>query len=116
MEYLIEKNSLFHFQVLCRMCRKAGKSGLKTCLAELKKDGLKVRYYKDYFSDSGIPEHLEADLRRFLEEQELVVHLDEQFAYHGEVFKQAVEKLRSGTGEEFEVGDAKEILDFRENI
>ncbi|MEH7245791.1 selenocysteine-specific translation elongation factor [Neobacillus niacini] len=81
-------------------------------LSELKKDGLKVRYYKDYFSDSGIPDHLEADLRRYLEEQELVVHLDEQFAYHGEVFKAAVEKLRSGTGEEFEVGDAKEILDL----
>ena len=81
-------------------------------LADLKKDGLKVRYYKDYFSDSGIPEHLEADLRRFLEEQELVVHLDEQFAYHGEVFNHAVEKLRSGTGEEFEVGNAKDILDL----
>ncbi|MEH7253850.1 selenocysteine-specific translation elongation factor [Neobacillus niacini] len=81
-------------------------------LNELKKDGLKVRYYKDYFSDSGIPAHLEVDLRRFLEEQELVVNLDEQFAYHGEVFKEAVEKLRSGTGEEFEVGDAKEILDL----
>lgn len=81
-------------------------------LEELKKDGLKVRYYKDYFSDSGIPTHLEEDLRRFLEEQELVVHLDEQFAYHGDVFKEAVEKLRGGTGEEFEVGGAKEILDL----
>jgi selenocysteine-specific elongation factor len=81
-------------------------------LSELKKDGMKVRYYKDYFSDSGIPDHLEADLKRFLEEQEYVVHLDEQFAYHGDVFKEAVEKLRSGTGEEFEVGNAKEILDL----
>ncbi|MDQ1003234.1 selenocysteine-specific elongation factor [Neobacillus niacini] len=81
-------------------------------LSDLKKDGLKVRYYKDYFSDSGIPDSLEADLRRFLEEQELVVHLDEQFAYHGDVFKEAVEKLRIGTGEEFEVGNAKEILDL----
>ena len=81
-------------------------------LSELQKDGLKVRYYKDYFSDSGIPANLEADLRRFLEEEELVVHLDEQFAYHGKVFKEAVEKLRNGTGDEFEVGDAKEILDL----
>lgn len=81
-------------------------------LGGLKKDGLKVRYYKDYFSDSGIPENLEADLRRYLEEQELVVHLDDQFAYHGDVFKEAVEKLRSGTGQEFEVGDAKEILEL----
>jgi selenocysteine-specific elongation factor len=81
-------------------------------LNEIKKDGLKVRYYKDYFSDSGIPDSLEADLRRFLEEQEYVVHLDEQFAYHGDVFTEAVEKLRSGTGDEFEVGNAKEILNL----
>lgn len=81
-------------------------------LNELKKDGLKVRYYKDYFADSGIPESLEADLRRFLEDQYLVVHLDEQFAYHGEVFNEAVEKLRSGTQTEFEVGAAKETLDL----
>jgi selenocysteine-specific elongation factor len=79
---------------------------------EIKKDGLKVRYLKDYFADAGIPDNLEADLRRFLEEQELLVLLDEQFAYHGEVFKQAVEKLRQQTGSEFEVGDAKEVLEL----
>ena len=79
---------------------------------ELKKDGLKVRYTKDYFSDAGIPENLVADLRRFLEEEELLVQLDDQFAYHGEVFKQAVDKLRSQTGSEFDVGDAKDVLDL----
>ncbi len=79
---------------------------------ELKKDGLKVRYLKDYFADAGIPDNLEADLRRFLEEEELLVQLDDQFAYHGDVFKQAVEKLRSQTGSEFEVGDAKEVLEL----
>ena len=31
--------------------------------------------------------NLEADLRHFLEEEELLIQLDEQFAYHGEVFK-----------------------------
>ncbi|MFJ7727629.1 selenocysteine-specific translation elongation factor [Neobacillus sp. NPDC097160] len=81
-------------------------------LVELKKDGLKVRYVKDYFSTAGIPEALEFDLKRFLEDQELLVLLDEQFAYHGEVFREAVGKLRSHTGPEFEVGDAKEVLDL----
>ena len=38
--------------------------------------------------------------------------MDEQFAYHGEVFKQAVAKLRSHTGSEFEVGDAKDALEL----
>ncbi|QCJ42261.1 selenocysteine-specific translation elongation factor [Bacillus sp. S3] len=81
-------------------------------LFELKKDALKVRYLKDYFSSAGIPESLIFDLKRFLEEQELIVPLDEQFAYHGDVFKEAVEKLRSQTGSEFEVGAAKEVLDL----
>lgn len=81
-------------------------------LEELKKDGLKVRYLKDYFSKAGIPEILEFDLKRFLEDQALLVQLDEQFAYHGEVFSEAVDKLRSQTGLEFEVGDAKDVLEL----
>lgn len=81
-------------------------------LIDLKKDALKVKYLKDYISNAGIPETIEFDLKRFLEEQELIVQLDEQFAYHGDVFKEAVEKLRSQTGAEFEVGDAKDVLEM----
>ncbi|MGG3562990.1 selenocysteine-specific translation elongation factor [Neobacillus rhizosphaerae] len=81
-------------------------------LEEMKKDGLKVRYLKDYFSAAGIPENLVFDLKKFLEDQALIVPLDEQFAYHGEIFSEAVGKLRSQTGSEFEVGEAKDILDL----
>lgn len=81
-------------------------------ITELKKDGLKVRNLKDYIADAGIPDNLAADLRRFLEEEELLVQLDDQFAYHGEVFNQAVDKLRNHTGPEFDVGEAKDVLDL----
>jgi selenocysteine-specific elongation factor len=81
-------------------------------LAELKQDDLKVRYIKDYFKGAGIPENLEFDLKRFLEDQQLIVQLDDQFAYHGEVFAAAVERLRRATGADFEVGAAKEVLDL----
>ena len=81
-------------------------------LQDLKKDGLKVRYLKDYFSTAGIPESIEYDLRKFLEDQHLLVQLDDQFAYHVDVFKEAVEKLQKGTSDEFEVGAAKDILDL----
>ncbi|MEH7083658.1 selenocysteine-specific translation elongation factor [Neobacillus drentensis] len=81
-------------------------------IAELKKDGLKVRSLKEYFADAGIPATLEADLRRFLEEEGLLVQLDAQFAYHGDVFQQAVAKLRSQTGAEFDVGAAKDVLEL----
>ncbi|MCQ6279148.1 selenocysteine-specific translation elongation factor [Bacillus sp. EB600] len=85
---------------------------VENMLADLKKDGLKVHYLNDYLTSAGIPETLVGDLRRFLEEQGQIVILDDQFAYFGELFGQAVEKLRSQTSSEFEVGDAKEILDL----
>ncbi|WHY69927.1 selenocysteine-specific translation elongation factor [Neobacillus sp. SuZ13] len=81
-------------------------------IVELKKDGLKVRSLKEYFADAGIPDTLEADLRRFLEEEGLLVLLDAQFAYHGDVFQQAVAKLRSQTGAQFDVGVAKDVLEL----
>jgi len=81
-------------------------------LHDLKKDGLKVRYLKEYFSAAGIPDSIEYDLRKFLEDQNSLVQLDDQFAYHGEVFMEAVEKLESGTEAEFDVGAAKDVLDL----
>jgi len=81
-------------------------------LASLKHDGLKVRILKDYFSLAGIPADLEGDLKRFLENQELIVVLDEQYAYYGEVFKEAVHKLQQQTGREFEVSEAKKVLNL----
>lgn len=81
-------------------------------LTELGNDGLKVRYFQDYLSNAGIPENLIGDLKRFLEEQGLIVFLDEQYAYSGEIFHQAVNSLQNNTGEEFDVGAAKDILDL----
>jgi selenocysteine-specific elongation factor len=81
-------------------------------LTELKKDGLKVRYFNEYIKDAGLPENLSGDIKKYLEEQGMIVFLDDQFAYDGEVFSNAVERLRSKTGAEFEVGDAKEVLDL----
>ncbi|MGJ7909726.1 selenocysteine-specific translation elongation factor [Neobacillus sp. LXY-1] len=81
-------------------------------LEELTKDGYKVRYVKDYFATAGIPDHLTVELRRFLEDQNLIVMLDDQFAYAESVFQNAVNKLREHTGTEFEVGEAKEILNL----
>lgn len=81
-------------------------------LVVIKKEGLKVRYLQDYFKDAGIPDQLMGDLKRFLEEQGLIVPLDDQYYWHGEVFRDAVDAMQSQTGPEFEVGDAKEVLDL----
>jgi selenocysteine-specific elongation factor len=81
-------------------------------LTEIKNDSLKTLYFTDYIKKAGIPDSLVPDLKRFLEEQELIVALDDQYYYHGEVFKNAVDRLRIGTGVEFEVSEAKSILDL----
>jgi selenocysteine-specific elongation factor len=85
---------------------------VENMISEIKYDGLKVRYFNDYLKDAGLPDNLVGDIKKFLEEQGMIVMLDDQFAYHGEIFNDAVEKLRNNTGVEFEVGDAKEVLDL----
>lgn len=85
---------------------------VENMLHDLKKDGLKVRYFNDYLTSAGIPDALRGDVKKFLEEQREIVMLDDQFAYDGDVFAEAVDKLRCGTGPAFEVGDAKEVLDL----
>jgi selenocysteine-specific elongation factor len=122
LEYVVENgisNSVFsrkgQFVSLSNFTPHVPKSWQKrteNMLIELKDDGLKVRYFNDYLAKAGIPENLVGDIKRFLEEQGLIVQLDDQFAYFGEVFAEAVEKLRRKTGTEFEVGDAKEVLDL----
>ena len=78
----------------------------------LKKDGWKVNYLSNYFTKSGIPKDLELDLKHFLVEQGEIIPLDEQFYWYGELFRDAVKKLREGTEREFDVGNAKEVLEL----
>lgn len=89
---------------------KSWQKRIENMLAALKRDGLQVRYLQDYFSDAGIPAELIGDLKRYLEDQGKIVRLDEQFAYYGDHFRDAVKKLQSNTDSEFEVGNAKEVL------
>jgi len=86
------------------------KKRTENMLEKLKIDGFAVRYLVDYFKEDGIPDHLMNDLKRFLEDQELIVSLDGQYFWYGEIFREAVRKLRSGTGTEFEIVEAKDIL------
>ncbi|MFO1444913.1 selenocysteine-specific translation elongation factor [Bacillus sp. Bva_UNVM-123] len=81
-------------------------------LDSLRKDGYKVNYFNDYVTTAGIPKDLVFDLTRFLVEQGEIMPLDDQYYWHADHFKEAVKNLKSGTGSEFEVGAAKEILDL----
>ncbi|SFA71849.1 MULTISPECIES: selenocysteine-specific translation elongation factor [unclassified Bacillus (in: firmicutes)] len=81
-------------------------------LSKLKDDGLKVLYFKEYLTNAGIPETLISDMKRFLETSGMIVPLDDQYFYHVEPFNNAVERLRQKTGAEFEVGEAKDVLEL----
>jgi selenocysteine-specific elongation factor len=88
------------------------KKRAENMVGAIKKDGFKVRYLRDYFKEAGIIDQLAGDLQRFLEEEGVIVPLDDQYYWHGDVFQEAVNALKRGTGSEFEVGEAKEILDL----
>lgn len=91
---------------------KSWQKRVENLLIEINRDGLKTAYFSDYLKAAGIPDSLGPDLKRFLEEQQLIISLDNQYSYHGEVFYEAVNLLRKGTGAQFEVGEAKEILNL----
>ncbi|PLR94121.1 selenocysteine-specific translation elongation factor [Bacillus sp. T33-2] len=81
-------------------------------LLQLKQDGLKVQYLNDYIKNAGIPDTIAPELTRYLEAEGLVRPLDDQYYWHDDIFTEAVDKLRSHTGPEFEVGQAKEAVDL----
>lgn len=81
-------------------------------LEQLKSDGLKVKYISNYFENAGIPNQLTPDIMRFLVDNGEITPLDDQYYWHGEHFRDAVERLQNSTGSEFEVGEAKEVLDL----
>lgn len=88
------------------------KTRTENMLEKLKIDEKKVNYFKDYLDGAGIPEAISHDLKKFLEDEGQIVSLDGQYYWHGTVFEQAVKKLKEQTGTEFDVGEAKDVLDL----
>lgn len=81
-------------------------------LRKLKGDGYKVKYMNEYLKEAGLPDRIAADIKKFLEEEGIIVPLNDDFYWHGEIFHEAVKKLTEQTGSEFNVGEAKDILDL----
>lgn len=79
-------------------------------LNKIQRDGMQVVYFKDYLKEAGIPDQVAYDLQKFLEDEECIIFLDDQYAWYGDVFREAVKRLKDHTGEEFEIPEAKNIL------
>lgn len=82
----------------------------KNLIEKLKNDGFKVVYFDDYFKHAGIPDKVAQEIRKFLIEAEIAVPISDQYCWHGDVFRKAVDDLQEKTGKEFDVGEAKDIL------
>lgn len=79
-------------------------------LVKMQQDQYQVHYVMDYFKNEGIPDYLINDIKYFLEEEGKLVSLDEQYYWHGDIFNVAVQRLKSETNSEFDIGEAKQIL------
>ena len=79
-------------------------------LAKLKSDGFNVVYFEEYLKTEGIPERLNNEFKHFLEEQQQIISLDAKHYWHGDIFQEALRKMRADTGTEFTLQEAKEIL------
>jgi selenocysteine-specific elongation factor len=108
-EWIKEEQWLFSSSFK-RNIPKSWQKRAENMLEQLREDGLQVQYLDDYFSKSGIPGDLKPDMIRFLTDTGRIEPIDGQYYYHADIFNDAVEKLKAGTGSSFEVGEAKDLL------
>jgi selenocysteine-specific elongation factor len=76
----------------------------------VKEDGVKTGDFTEYLSKAGIPADMQSELIQFYREQSKVVFLDDNLAFHVDVFNHAAQHLQEKTGEEFALPEAKDIL------
>ncbi|EDL65964.1 selenocysteine-specific translation elongation factor [Bacillus sp. SG-1] len=76
----------------------------------LKNDGMKPDDLAGYLKQAGIPADMQLNLMQFYREQGKVVHLDDNIAFHQDVFYGAVHRLHEETDEEFALPEAKDSL------
>lgn len=79
-------------------------------MTQLKKDDTQVKFITDYLNNNSIPATISEDLKHYLVEQQQIISLDEQYYWHIDTFNKAVKMLKSNTEEEFDIGQAKDIL------
>lgn len=77
---------------------------------EIETQGMQVEMWEFIVSRAQLPAPLQEDLKHYLIRTNKVIALDEKHLVSACHLKAAVKKLREQTGEEFELQDAKEVL------
>jgi selenocysteine-specific elongation factor len=76
----------------------------------IKKDGLNVLPWVEYVSQAGLPAKEANDLLHYLIGKEQIFQLDDKLFLHQEALQKSIDKLKAEKPIEFELKDAKEIL------
>ncbi|RXI98708.1 selenocysteine-specific translation elongation factor [Anaerobacillus alkaliphilus] len=83
---------------------------MEQVVTELEKQALQVENWESIVTKAGLPTQLQEDLKHYLVRTNKVIPLDEKHYISRTHIKVAVKKLREKTADEFELQDAKEVL------
>ena len=83
---------------------------MEAAVAAIQKDEIEVQPFEQYIKNEKIPEQYKDDFKYYLIQSKKAVALDENHLLSIEAINKAAELLKSKTGDEFTVKDAKEVL------
>lgn len=87
------------------------KKRIESMVDSIQQDGLNVKTWEEYGSDSGIPKDVLEELKHYLKTKNKLFFLDEKNAITRENLDMAIKKLRSNTGDSFDLKMAKDSLE-----
>jgi selenocysteine-specific elongation factor len=87
------------------------KKRIDTLLEGMEKDQLNVKAWDEYGSEAGIPKDVVEELKHFLRQTSKLYFIDDKHALTRSTLMTALNKLRSSTGESFDLKEAKDCLE-----
>jgi selenocysteine-specific elongation factor len=86
------------------------KKRIENLLEGIEKDELSVKAWDEYGSGSGIPKDVSEELKHYLRQTGKLYFLDEKHAITRATLTNVLNKLRSSTGDSFDLKEAKDSL------
>lgn len=83
---------------------------MEAVVAAIQKDDIEVQSLEQYIKNEKIPEQFKDDFKYYLIQSKKAAALDENLLLSMEAINKAADLLKSKTGEEFTVKDAKDVL------
>jgi selenocysteine-specific elongation factor len=87
------------------------KKRIDSLLEEMEKDQVNVKTWDEYGGQAGLPKDVLDELKHFLRQTSKLYFLDEKHAITRSSLTNAIHKLHAGTGDSFDLKDAKDCLE-----